>query len=187
MESELMATNMSLQEMQKLADVYLKESDQNSLPINISRLINENDFKILKLNLEMDGTSGLIMVDDDKPVFDFNINRLIVVDDSLSYERKRFISAHEFAHFALHKESGTMIRHRDVRNGNDDNLSPQEKEADNFALCLLTPESLVHAEVEKLKIDVPNPSPEFIVKYIAKKSEITDKKSRKRLEDLEII
>lgn len=69
-----------------------------------------------------------------------SVNRDLGVDDEYIYNlKKRFIIAHEFAHFMLHKNEHTQFAHRDT----DKKNSPEEREADYFARCLLMPRELV--------------------------------------------
>lgn len=62
-------------------------------------------------------------------------DKIIVVNDKRSFEWKRFIIAHEFAHSMLHYQVGSLYLHRENKKGK----SAEENEADYFAAALLMP------------------------------------------------
>lgn len=108
-------------------------------------LIKQYDFRIGVQNFDKN-TTGVLLVDDDNLIPGTNthkfisVNKDLGVDDSYVYNlKKRFIIAHEFAHYELHKENHVQFAHRDT----DKKDTPQEREADYFARCLLMPENLV--------------------------------------------
>lgn len=108
-------------------------------------LTKEYDFKIGAQALD-ENTTGILLVDDDRYIPDTDTHRLISVNRNLGVEdeyvynlKRRFIVAHEFAHFILHKNRHTQFAHRDT----DKKDTPEEREADYFARCLLMPRKLL--------------------------------------------
>lgn len=92
-------------------------------------------------------TTGILLIDDDNFIPRTKTHRLIAINTNLLNqpnfrERRRFITAHEYGHSVLHKPNGhTQYAHRDT----DKKETPQEREADFFARCLLMPRDLVDA------------------------------------------
>lgn len=113
-------------------------------------LTKQCDFKIGAQDLDKN-TTGILLVDDDEYIPDtethrlISVNRDLGVDDEYIYNlKKRFIVAHEYAHFVLHKNEHTQFAHRDT----DKKNTPEEREADYFARCLLMPRKLVSDVLE---------------------------------------
>ena len=62
-------------------------------------------------------------------------DKIIGVNANRSLAFKRFVIAHELAHFILHYERGQVYLHRDHKKGKDND----ENDADYFAAALLLP------------------------------------------------
>ena len=62
-------------------------------------------------------------------------DKIIVVNSDRTFEWKRFVIAHEFAHSILHYQVGDLYLHRENKKGK----SIEENEADYFAAALLMP------------------------------------------------
>lgn len=136
-----------------------------------------------------DDTTGMLLVNDSEYIKGTETNRLIVVNrriredapDSETFIRKRrFIVAHEYGHFILHKKADEkLFAHRDHSKRN----SPQEEEADFFARCLLMPRALVEKFVSIEEVKETNLNEQ--VDLIARIFKVTPKKAKQRLcEDL---
>ena len=131
--------------------------------------------------------TGVLLVDDTKEILNTNTNRLISINSSLKDEenysqRMRFICAHEYSHFILHKrDTDTQYAHRDT----DHRDEPEEKEADFFARCLLMPADMVRKIlnldfIRKLEWNEQ-------VSFIARTFNVTFNKATQRMvEDLKI-
>lgn len=61
----------------------------------------------------------------------------IYIKDDLSERKKRFTLAHEIGHIALHHTYSVVGKAREETVSSDVSQNEQEKEADDFALCLL--------------------------------------------------
>lgn len=74
--------------------------------------------------------------------------KCIVVNDTRSFEFKRFIITHELAHYLLHYTGdGRFFMHRENTKGK--NL--EENDADYLAACLLMPKDSFKAQYDLLK------------------------------------
>ena len=75
------------------------------------------------------------------------LDKVIGVNSKRPIEYKRFIIAHEFAHYILHcpEKSGAIYLHRENMKGKNG----MENEADYFAACLLMPKESFKREYKK--------------------------------------
>lgn len=134
------------QEIETFVNEFIDENKLNTPGFDLIKFLTQKyDFKIGAQNLEKN-TTGILLVNDDDVIPNtdthmlISVNRDLGVDDEYIYNlKKRFIIAHEFAHFMLHKNEHTQFAHRDT----DKKNSPEEREADYFARCLLMPRELV--------------------------------------------
>lgn len=88
---------------------------------------------------------GFLFVPGDKK------DMLIVVNNYRTTEEKRFIVAHELAHYMLHYEdstAGESIMYREHIKGKND----RENDADYFAACILMPYESFFKKAEYLKV-----------------------------------
>ena len=128
-------------------------------------------------------TTGILLVNKAEKLPRFGTNQLISTNARLRYSpdykaRRRFIVAHEYAHYQLHMEGETIFAHRDYTHKND----PMEEEADFFARCLLMPRQLVEVLLRTLP---QSTSLDEKAKRIASTFGVTEKKATQRLtEDL---
>lgn len=149
----------------------------------VAFLIREEHFKVGLQKLDK-GTTGLLLVNEQNSISDTDANRLIVINSRLGEEadfnkRRRFIAAHEYAHFKLHNDGHDIFAHRDY----SEKEALVEKEADYFARCLLMPKHLVENVINLWGIK--DASIEEKVSVISDIFKVTEKKARQRLvEDL---
>lgn len=150
-------------------------------------LIKEYDFKIGAQDLGKN-TTGILLVDDDAYIPNTDTNRLISVNRDLSVDdeyiynlKKRFIIAHEFAHFVLHKKNNTQFAHRNI----DKKDSANEKEAEYFARCLLMPKTLM---TNVLDVDgIKDQSLCDKASMISRLFSVTLSKAKARIQELELV
>ena len=92
-----------------------------------------------------DDTIALLLVDEKHFVKGSSSNRVIIInqyilESDVNFRKRRFLCAHEFGHFILHKRADqATFAVRDT----PDNSSLQEQEAEYFAYCLLMPAELI--------------------------------------------
>lgn len=178
-----MPTQERKNEIEKIVDGIVSEYAELNVPaFDITKFLNEKYGFAIASQPMVDDTTGMLFVDDDNFVSGTNTHRLVVINSLLSekndyIQRRRFITAHEFAHFILHKNDTRQYAHRDTSKRE----KPEEKEADYFARCLLMPKSIIETalNVEFIK----NSSHEDKVALIARIFNVTKKKARTRLEE----
>ena len=163
---------------------------QNSLIVDIVQLVKAHDFVVQTSEMDLN-TTGCLIVNDLEPVMDTNKNRLIVVnknfknnnnDNNVVLKKSRFITAHEYGHFVLHKEADKPIyAHRDT----DHRTEPDELEADYFARSILMPYELFERYIKAIEsLHIYNDIRESIP-LLSTIFKVTKDKASKRLNDLE--
>lgn len=150
----------------------------------IGFLTQQQGFKVGIQDLDND-TTGMLLVNEKESITDTGCNRLIVINSSLErdpeyLQKRRFITAHEYGHYVLHKSSNEIYAHRDTASKN----ALLEKEADYFARCLLMPEKLVQ-EIYAIW-DLDNASDEERIAVIARVFNVSQKKAKLRLSEVSV-
>lgn len=112
--------------------------------VDIISLVKQDGFIVQTSEMDVN-TTGCLIVNDLEPVMDTNAHRLIVVnkklrndnnDENYILKKSRFITAHEYGHFKMHKKPNQPIyAHRDTYHRTE----PIELEADYFARSILMP------------------------------------------------
>lgn len=131
---------------QIINDLSNKHKEFTIPAFDIIKLLKEKEGFAIGTKVMTDDTTGMLIVDDENWIEDAQTHRLIVVNALLQeqkdfIQRRRFIIAHEYAHFILHKKETKQFAHRDTSR----KLSEEEKEADYFARCLLMPETALRS------------------------------------------
>ena len=171
---------MLVSSMDILTYQLLLQNNQKSLPIDITKLAMDNGFKIITIDMQ-EGETGFVLVDDNEELVGFQTRRLIGVKKGLEFEKRRFVTAHEFAHFILHKGEKVQYMHRSVEHSE----KPEEKEADLFARCLLMPAKLIKDKMSEFKDDNGESTVDEIkIKYISLVCRVTETKAKVRLQEL---
>ena len=148
-------------------------------------LTQRENFKVGVQSLDED-TTGLLLVNEREFINDTMAHNLIIINAELAgspnfLQRRRFITAHEYGHYVLHKNGDEIYAHRDYTKRETD----IEKEADYFARCLLMPRNLVEKTLSLFGMN--EASVEEKVVLIARTFNVTEKKAHIRLvEDLVI-
>ncbi len=133
------------------------------------------------LNDEDDGF--IIVQNGAEEILGIKTDKLIGINSRRTMEWKRFIIAHEIAHYCLHYENENrngMFAHRDHKKGKND----KENEADFFAANLLMPREkfkLKFTELKEKKLEE-----EEIILLLMKKFQVTKKMVERRIEELEL-
>lgn len=122
--------------------------------VDITKLAVSNGFKVGESKQLVFKEDGFMSVSKDKSKL------LIGVNDDRTIEEKRFIVAHELAHYFLHYINSDLkdtVMHREHIKGK----SEDENDADYFAACILMPEQSFVRQFQKLKLKGYN-SPDII-------------------------
>lgn len=131
-----------VQEVERLLTKYGYGSQSNKY-VDVSKLAMSVGFKVgesKKLSFKDDGFM-FVSKDRKKLIIGVNYDRTV--------EEKRFIVAHELAHYYLHYINSNMVEtimHREHIKGKDEN----ENDADYFAACILMPHEIFKKQYEQL-------------------------------------
>lgn len=152
----------------------------------ISFLRDYYEFQIVEANLPSDIT-GYIMVDDNNYLDfkNFITHRIIVTNSNLinhkNYiQKRRFIIAHEFAHYLLHKNKNQIqFAKRDTEHFNTE----EEQAAEYFARSFLMPkDDIINVLSGKDNLSISQKVDE-VIKYF----NVSENKARYRLQELKLI
>lgn len=183
----------------KVHDILTKENLSPLSSVDIVPLVNKYGFCVQKADLPID-TTGYLAVNDNAPVTeDSEHHKLIVVntkftnndnDDNVILKKSRFITAHEFGHYILHKkQSESLYAHRD----NDKRDSLIELEADYFARSILMPAnsfSKINELIDSIgQLNAMNSSEltNFKIDFLSRFFKVTKNKVKKRMGDIEVL
>ncbi len=160
---------------------------EDSPYVDIVSLVKKDKFKVEPMPMEPE-TTGCLFVNEDEN----KTERLITVntyfknpenEPDVVFRKSRFITAHEYGHFILHKKDGLPIyAHRDTDHRTDE----KELEADYFARSVLMPWKSFHIFYEVLN-EMGGKDEEFTVDMLSKLYKVTRNKVRKRIGDLKIL
>lgn len=166
-----------------LSNVNLKESPY----VDIVSIVKGAGFEVEPCEMDVE-TTGCLLVNDDKDVK----KRLIMVntffknpenEKDVVFKKSRFITAHEYGHFILHKEPGQpLYAHRDTYHRTD----PIELEADFFARSILMPLQYFKMYYNLLN-ELGKNDEVFTIEMLSKLFKVTKNKVKKRVGDLLIL
>ena len=149
---------------------------------DLARFLTRQEGFVLALK-EMDAhTTGVLMIDPNQTILQAGSDKMIIINQKLQekpdfQQRSRFIAAHEYGHSKLHASGGRFF-HRDTPNVD----TPQEREAEYFARCLLMPEQSVR---ELMRISgMAEGTRDEKTAMISRFFNVTRKKALQRMEDL---
>lgn len=166
----------------------LKDVDFEKSPyVDIVSLVKKDGFNVEPKDMDID-TTGCLLVNNDEA----NKERIIMVntkfknpdnEEDVVFKKSRFITAHEYGHFILHKEDGHLIyAHRDTDHREDD----IELEADYFARSLLMPLDNFKMYYNAIN-EIGNGDEVFTVTVLSRLFKVTKNKVKKRVEDITIL
>lgn len=170
----------------KINDLMKKHPEINQNNFDLIEFIKDKYcFEIVEAPLD-DETTGFILVDERQKLRfrSFDTHRIIVTNLHLvkfnNYlQKRRFIVAHEFGHFVLHKKTEQIqFAKRDTEHFN----TKEEQEAEYFARCLLMPENRMKDSFSRYDLPISDK-----VEKICKEFNVTENKARYRLQELSLI
>jgi len=176
-------TERQKQEIEYVAERFLRDQDAFRLPVDVDALTKKLGIKVIRMSFNEEPVTGMIVVDDDKPIPHIGAHRLISVNEALDKEQTRFIIAHELGHFKLHKMPvQTLITYRDTDEPADTQV---EAEAEFFARALLMPKAFMELAVRKFQGNFKKHH--SIQSFIGQIFEVSLPKAYKRLLELKML
>lgn len=206
---ESMLTNEKKIQIESIVRKIIMDVDfSESQTVDIVSLVKKDDFLVQSADLPI-GTTGYLAVNDNSPVDESGkYHRLIVVnkkfknpdnEDNVILKKSRFITAHEYGHFILHKpKNQPLYAHRDSDKRDD----PQELEADYFARSILMPaDNFLECNkiMDKLLanfrllekrdngIGQNEAWSDIKLELLSKMFKVTKNKAKRRLEDIDVL
>lgn len=168
-----MSINEKVLTLLKEYDIDLKES------INVVELAQKMGFSLYVSKMD-ESDDGFILVDKRiKAIPEFDTNKIICVNRDREYVDRRFIVAHEIAHYVLNDKQ-EIYAHRETSTKHDKN----EEDADYFAACLLMIADIFKEKFNKLTAQGFNL--DEIVKALAVLFEVREKSVYKRIIELNL-
>lgn len=189
----------------KVSSILVNAGLEEETVVDIVSLVKNDHFLVQSGDLPID-TTGYLAVNDNEPIDEENqISRLIVVnnkfrnpdrEENVVLKKSRFITAHEYGHFILHKLSEEpLYAHRD----SDKRDTEEELEADYFARSILMPAKIfleivdvINKVSEEMMNDKGNcKEKDFYeklkIEFLSKYFKVTQNKVIKRLEDVDFL
>lgn len=177
--------SMSKEEIEEKALEILKSSKDiyDGDSVDVIKIAEQLGFAVgnAKMNNDMD---GFIIVDENaEDIMGIKTNKLIGVNADRNLAWKRFIIAHEIAHYVLHyskEKNNGMFAHREHAKGK----GKTENDADFFAANLLLPKdrfSSKYSELKEKKLDQKD-----IVVLLSRKFIATENTVARRIEELNL-
>lgn len=166
-----------------LSTINLEESPY----VDIVALVKKDGFKVEPTEMDIETTGCLFVSNSDQ-----NKQRLIMVNTNFKnpdnetdvvFKKSRFITAHEYGHFILHRDDKAPIY---ARRDTYHRTEPEELKADYFARSILMPLKQFKLFYELLK-EMSNNDEEFIIDLLSKAFKVTKNKVKKRMEDLAVL
>ncbi len=155
--------------------------------IDIVSIVKKEGFDVEPRQMPIE-TTGCLLVNDTTQ----NKERLIVVNKifknpsneiDIVFKKSRFITAHEYGHYILHKSSDNpFYAHRD----SDKRETKEELEADYFSRSLLMPLKSFNSYFDTLK-SISDNDDDFVISMLSLLFKVTKNKVNKRIEDLKIL
>lgn len=182
----------------KVYEILTQKSLADKKYIDIVECVRQDDFLVQSADLGMQVT-GCLAVNDENTVDDRGYHKLIVVNEKYDnpdnekdvvLKKSRFITAHEYGHYILHKPQARPIyAHRDTIHRKE----PKELEADYFARSILMPAKSflsINNALDKLQDELGMPNENFYkfkLHYLSEHFKVTKNKVEKRLGDIELL
>lgn len=151
--------------------------------IDIIQIANSLGFAVGNAILNDDDDGFIIVKEGEKELLGIKTDKLIGVNSTRTLEWKRFIIAHEIAHYCLHyskEQSKGMYAHREHKKGKNET----ENAADYFAANLLMPREKFTKKFEEFKNK--GLEHEEIVLLLARKFVVMPKTIERRIGELEL-
>lgn len=186
---EMKMSNINKERMQEIEQKTLKLLEKIDLEenpyVDIVALVRKEGFIVEPNTMEIE-TTGYLFVNEDEKERNIYVNtqfRNPEKETDVVFKKSRFITAHEYGHFILHKKEGEPIyAHRDTEHRKE----PIELEADYFARSILMPLEYFKSYYEILN-ELGGNEEKFTIEILSRLFKVTKNKVRKRVEDLLIL
>lgn len=148
-------------------------------PVDVVSLSENEGLPVTYHDLD-DETSGMLLRDDDRALMAVNVNH--------HENRQRFTVSHELGHYLLHKDMPSvfvddlLVHFRANRKSR--RFDPREREANEFAACLLMPREFLRDDLSHGPIDI---SDDDAVRSLARRYKVSPQALTIRLMSLGLV
>lgn len=153
--------------------------------VDIVSMVKRDNFEVEPKEMDIE-TTGCLFVNDSENERLIMVNTIFKNPDNeqdVVFKKSRFITAHEYGHFILHRENDKpFYAHRDTYH----RTAPIELEADYFARSILMPLDQFRMYFELLN-QMGNDDRKFTIEMLSKLFKVTRNKVSARVEDLLIL
>lgn len=175
-------------EIEKKVSQIIKDIDFTKNPsLDIVPLVEKDGF-VVKPTLMPLGITGCLLVNEkdmanDKTILVNKVFKNTSNEENIVLKKSRFITAHEYGHYILHKQKNQPIyAHRDT----DHREEEKEQEADYFARSILMPFK-VFQMYEKVCNEITSNDTNFTIMLLSEAFCVTQNKVKKRMEDMSLL
>lgn len=159
--------------------------------VDIASFVKSEGFLVQKAHLS-DGIIGFLVVNDMEYIDGTSTHKWIVIDKEfanveseieMELKQSRFVTAHAYGHYILHKGSNTAYAHKNT--GKSETL--EDLEADYFARSILMPKTafqMVNDMLNRLRWKETDAVYELKAEYLSDIFKVPQKEAQRRLEDL---
>ena len=171
---------MEKERIEEKAYELLSEADmRDDVPVDVVLLAKKLGFAVGTMSSKNNMDGFLLINEKEQDILGSKSGKVIGVNAGRSFEKKRFIVAHELGHYKLHYNGQSIFAQRDSNHGR----SANENEIDYFAACLLMPADGFTAQYKKVKQE----NPENVINNLAKIYNVPEDSIARRLEELNLI
>ena len=181
-------TREKMEEIEKITNNITNKIDfTNTCAVDITPIVEGDGFQVIPMKMNIDITGSLYVDDNNKKNCKIiTVNTQFTsngYEEEIILKKSRFVTAHEYGHYVLHKKEGVpMFAHRDTEHKTDYN----ELEADYFARSILMPIDIFkiyyQISMEKTQNDI-----EYTTLLLSKVFVVTINKIKARIHDMDVL
>lgn len=171
------------EEIEKITSKLLKNvSFKDSPYVDIVSLVKKDNFMVKPEEMDIETTGCLFVGDNFRIILVNTIFKNPENESDVVFKKSRFITAHEYGHFIMHKKKGEPIyAHRDSYHRTE----PLELEADYFARSILMP--LGEFKTYYYMLNNISNDEKFTIDLLSQIFKVTKNKIKKRIGDLSVL
>ena len=170
-------------EIETIVTELLKNVDFTKSPyVDIVKLVEGKGFSVETSDMDIE-TTGFLYADSENKIKRITVNKKFKNPDGeedVIFKKSRFITAHEYGHYILHRKEGQMVvLYRDTYHRSE----PDELEADYFARSILMPLTQFQLFYE-IAQELGKGDEEFVTNLLSLAFKVTRNKVNRRINDL---
>ena len=178
-------TKERMNEIEKIVSEITRNIDfTNTSAVDITPIVEDAGFQVVPMKMDIDTTGSLYVDDNNKKNgkiicvnTQFTLNGY---EEDVILKKSRFVTAHEYGHYLLHKKAGVpLYAHRDTGHKTDNS----EQEADYFARSVLMPINIFKTYYD-IAMDKTGQDIDYTTLLLSKIFVVTINKIKSRIDDM---